>query len=122
VGGRLVAVWVEAFKAKTGQSFPQSDKGRLGSTLKTLASDFGEPTVMAAVGGWFGASRKEYGMQLFCMKLKGGDAELLGRAASGPGGGDGNPDGFAADHFPDAGDPELDRMLAPLAEGGPGGQ
>ncbi len=78
--GRLVALWCRGHKAQTGQAYPASGKGRLAGSLARLLGDFGEEATAAAIGRWFGADRRDFGIGLFEARLKGADAELTGRS------------------------------------------
>jgi len=79
-GGRVIALWCQGHKLRTGTKYASSAKGRLAGTVARLLTDFGEDQLTQAVGRWFGADRQSYSIGLFERKLTDGDADLTGRA------------------------------------------
>ena len=83
-GGRVIALWCQGYRERTGQAYPPSGKGKLAGLLKRMLADHPQDDLSFAVQQWFGKPRKEYGVELFKLKLEGADAELTGRSAQSP--------------------------------------
>ncbi|GAH25599.1 unnamed protein product, partial [marine sediment metagenome] len=77
--GSLVAVWANGMK-NHNLSLTKSARGKVAGVLKRLW-DNSQPGRQAqlvdAIGQWFATKRKDFGIELFEMKINGGDTELL---------------------------------------------
>ena len=79
-GGRLVKLWIDKFKYRTGQPYSTTATGKLAGIVKALLKGgYSEVVLSTAVDRWFSAGRQGYGVELFKCKMEGADAELTGR-------------------------------------------
>lgn len=74
--GRIMTAWCAGFKAATGSDFSPSARGKTAGLLKSLAAGFAEGVLTQAVQNWFAKPRADYGIELFKMRLEGGNADL----------------------------------------------
>ena len=80
----MMAAWCEGFKRRTSNAVVQGGKGKLSGTIKRLVKDYSEADLSGAVSAWFARDRSDYGVELFEMKVQGGDRELLPRPEQSP--------------------------------------
>ena len=86
IGRKRVAAWVVGLGARLNQTPDHGEKGKLGAILKGLVEKNGHARVERAIGIWFGKNdRSDYGIELFKIKLNGGNSELRPRPAAGGG-------------------------------------
>lgn len=86
--GRLVKLWHDKYAERRGYRYPKSEKGKLVGILGNLLTIASEADLTASITRWFGANRKDFGIELFKLKLVGGDAELTDRDVQQPQPGD----------------------------------
>ncbi len=79
--GRIVKLWIDRHAERVGCPPPKNANGKLAGILKNMLSGFSEADLAASVARWFATDRKDFGVELFKVKLEGGDAELTGRGS-----------------------------------------
>ena len=79
--GHLVALWYDQFKGRVGRAYSSNGNGKLAGIVTGLATDFSEEELVHAVKAQFSRNRDSYAVELFKVRLVGGEKELLLRRA-----------------------------------------
>ena len=80
--GNLVKGWAEGLKDR---DIPFENRGKVAGAFKRMLGKGGasrQEQLTQAIKRWFGADRGDFGIELFEIKINGGDKELLGRSGS----------------------------------------